>query len=150
MHSLIKIAKFEFSFYWMRKPIYSNDSYESIKSSGFIEKLPEDLKKSLKDHYDKKEDSEDQIDKMNDQYRTHFDEFSHSYSPIVADFGEPRHYTYLEKVSWQDVNPKHFNPRFYALIGAKSELSRVFLDELKIVKIKSKALIINIDKYLNN
>lgn len=150
LDSLIKIAKFEFSYYWMGKPIYSNDSYESIKSSGFIEKLPQGLKKGLKDYYDQKEDSENIIDKMNDQYRTHFDEFSHSYSPIVAEFGEPRHYTYLEEVSWQNVNPKHFNPRFNALIGAKSVLSSVYLDELKIVKRKSKILLAKIDKYLNN
>jgi hypothetical protein len=150
LDTLIHIAKHEFSYYWVGHLKYTDDSYESIKSSGIIEKLPDELKSKLIDYYTDQLYWESIVNQTNEQYRTRFDEFTLSYSPVIGGRDEHREYHYLEDVSWQDVDPKHFNPRFKTLIDSKDIVWAWYLRELDDMKERSIDLLKDIETYLDD
>ena len=148
LDSIIHIAKYEFSYFWTSQPQYSRNTYESIIASGYIENIPESLRLVLKSYYDNQEYRVDIINKLNDQYRIRFDDFSQHYSVKIKRIGQERQYTKLENVSWQNVSAKHLFPRFNTLTNAKGILWKSQLSILRRTFNESEEVMKEIDLYL--
>lgn len=148
--SLIQIAKYEFSYFWITHFEYTTATFESIKSSGIIEKIPDSIKSNLVYLYNSQEDWINIINGLNLQYREHFDEFVRHYSPDIQYIGTKRNYKSINKITWEQVDAKHFTSRFLILIAAKGVLFGNYKDELEDIQIKTRKTLSLINSYLND
>ena len=141
LDTLVQIAKYDFNFYWIAHFKYSDDSFESIKSSGFIEKIPEDIKKGLTDFYNAQKYWIKVNHDTNMQYRERFDDFVKTYTIFPASKSSKKTYTYINNINWINVDPKHFNPRISGVIMTRRVLYRMYLNELEDIQTKSREIL---------
>lgn len=148
--TLIHIAKYEFSYFWLTHFEYTTANFESIKSSGFIEKIPDSIKSNLVSLYNSQENWINITNGLNLQYREHFDEFVRHYSPDIKHIGEKKNYNSINQITWQKIDSNHFIPRFLILIAAKDVLFGNYKQELEENKLKLRHSINLIDTYLHD
>ena len=148
--TLVQIAKYEFSYFWITHFEYTTANFESIKSSGIIEKIPDSVKSNLVYLFNAQEDWVNIINGLNLQYREHFDEFVRHYSPDIKYIGEKRNYNTINKITWEEIDSKHFTSRFLILIASKGVLFGNYQEELEEMKIKTRESIKLIETYLND
>ncbi|RKD92135.1 DUF6090 family protein [Mangrovibacterium diazotrophicum] len=130
LDTLVKIAAHEFSYTWMPIPKFNTDTYESLKSTGLIEKVPDSLKVALSKLYNEENFSNKIFEDLNNQYRERLAEFQKTY-PIV--FGHKTHQAYITDLSWENVDPLHFNPRFFGIISTRHILYKTYTQQIQIL-----------------
>jgi len=145
--TLIKIAKHEFRYRWIAKRQYATDSYESLKTSSIYEKIPDTLKLKMSDYYNTQNNWIDALIDANDQYRVRLDEYTETYSVIHSD---EKGYSYISNIGWTNVDPRHFNPRFFRVQGARLVLYQYYLQGLEEVLIKSRNLISLLKEHIDD
>jgi hypothetical protein len=147
--TLVKIAKQEFHYRWVAKRVYSIDSYENLKASGIYEKISDTLKIKLTDFYNTQNYWIDALIEVNNQYRVRLDDFTKTYSVIHSD-NINKEYTFISNIGWTNVDPRHFNPRFYRVQGTHLVLYQYYLQGLEEVQIKSRNLISLIKEHIDD
>jgi hypothetical protein len=145
LDTLIQIAKYEFQYFWIAGIEYTDDNYESLKSSGLIEIIPDTLKTVLTEFYNIQNYWVGILKQTNIQYRERFDDFTKTYSPSISSTN--KEYTLLNNIGWTNVNPRHFYPRLYAVLQARAVLYKNYLRGLEAVQVKSREVIILIQSY---
>lgn len=138
LDTLVKIAKYDFNFFWIAHFEYTDDSFESLKSSGFIEKIPEEIKKGLSNFYNAQKYWIKVNEDTNTQYRERFDDFTKTYTVFPSSSTAEKKYTYINDINWTQVNPKHFNPRVSGVLMTRSVLYKVYQRELEDIQLKSR------------
>lgn len=140
LDTLVKIAKQEFHYRWIAKRVYSTDSYENLKASSIYEKISDTLKIIMTDFYNTQNYWDDALIEANNQYRERLDDFTKTYSVIHSD-NINKEYTFISGIGWTNVDPRHFNPRFFRVQGTHLVLYQYYLQGLEEVQIKSRNLI---------
>ncbi len=145
--TLVKIAREEFSYTWIPIPKFNMGTYESLKSTGLIEKVPDSLKIALSNLYNEENFSSKILEDLNNQYRERLTEFQKTY-PIV--FEDKNRRAYIIDLSWENVDPRHFNPRFLGIISARQILYMSYTSRIQAILINTKSALQILNDYKND
>ena len=122
LDTLIKVMKEDFYFRWWTYFEFNKNAFDYIKSSGTFDLLPDEIRSALSEYYTISEANVRDIEALNDQYRTSFHEFVHTYN-IVGRLHDPNYAnSYLYNGTWVNLDPQHFLPLVATVIPGHSIL----------------------------
>ena len=146
LDTIIKIARYEFRPYWVDHIDYRNNSFESAKSSGIFDMLPDSIKNELLELYSFQDYSVSINEKTHLQYQEKLDDITKTYS-FQLDFPKEVKPLIIE-LSWQNVDSKHLVTRFRWLMMPKHVAWRLYIEELREVQKMTRSALKSIDLYL--
>ena len=146
LDTIIKIARYEFRPYWVDHIDYRNNSFESAKSSGIFDMLPDSIKNELLELYSFQDYSVSINEKTHLQYQEKLDDITKTYS-FQLDFPKEVKPLIIE-LSWQNVDSKHLVTRFRWLMMTKHVAWRLYIEELREVQKMTRSALKSIDLYL--
>lgn len=113
--------------HWVAPISYNSTTFQSIKSTGKLEFLPEEIRKEIINYYNKIGYYESIINDLNTQYRGNLYEFSQHYI-----LGSGVEFEYLARaVSWANIDKKEFAIKFDALLTSRKLLWNYYYESLK-------------------
>lgn len=127
LDTLVFLGKNVFKPHWVAPISYNSTTFQSIKSSGKLELLPEKIKKEIINYYGKIGYYESIINDLNNQYTGNLHEFSQHYI-----LGTGVEFEYLARaVSWKNIDKKEFAIKFDALLTSRKLLWNYYYESLK-------------------
>jgi hypothetical protein len=146
--TLIQVMHHEFNPNWSVQIVYNTNAYNSLNQTGLIENLPDSLKISIKNFYNKKFSLEDRVEKTTNDYRGKITSYVDTYtfgSTSIHDQGP-----LIDSLVWKNINPSHLAATFQGISNFKRILFTETKGELDFSLTNSRNLLMQINKYLNN
>ena len=145
--TLVYIMRHEFNPNWSVQVIYNTNAYNSLNQTGLIENLPDSLKASIKNFYNKKFSLRDRVEKTTNDYRGKVTSYVNTYtfgSTAIHDQGP-----LIDNLVWENINPGHLAATFQGISNFKRILFTETRDELDYSLTNSRSLLAHINSYLN-
>ncbi|MET6992058.1 DUF6090 family protein [Sediminicola arcticus] len=146
--TLILVMRYEFNPNWSAQIIYNTNSYNSLNQTGLLESLPDSLKATIKNFYNKKFFLKDKVEKTTNDYREKITSYVNTYtfgSTAIHDQGP-----LIDSLVWSNIDNKHLAATFQGISNFKRILFTEIKDELEYSLSNSKTLIYQLDLYLKN
>jgi len=147
LDTLVKIIRDEFSVFWVGQLPWNESAFENLKSTPSFEFMPEPIQNKLSDFYVIRDYLVRMVEKKNIQYQQIFEEMTMTYSLILPDGAKKD--SYIKKITWENIESKHFVPRASILLDNKHKVWKDYLDQLEWVQRMTRELIADINKYLD-
>ena len=127
LDTLVYLGRYKFRPAWVSPLSFNTTAFESIKSSGEFNFLPDQLKKSITNVYRNQAYFLNTLNSFNSEYKNKLNMFSQSYIPSFEN-----EKSYLAKdISWQDINKKDFAIKFDGLLLYRKTLWEFYLNGLE-------------------
>jgi len=139
--TILHIMKYEYDARWTTHFLYNSTAYESMKSLGLFESLPDLLSADIDRLYKNLESTSSVMDMYSNQYREPLEEFVKRYT-IGKDST-----TLVFKTAWANVNPEHFVPRAWWLVFTKNLLFSRYVLSLEENQSYTNELIVKLRQY---
>ena len=146
--TLVKIMRYEFNPNWSAQIIYNTNAYQSLNQTGLIESLPDSLKTTIKNFYNKKYSLKDRVEKTTNDYREKITSYVNTYtfgSTAIHDQGK-----LIDSLVWNNIDHRHLAATFQGISNFKRLLFTETQEELEYSLYNSKTLIHQLDLYLQN
>ena len=127
LDTLVNLGKNEFQPHWVAPLNYNSTTFQSIKSSGKLELLPDPIKKEISVLYSKIGYYEYNLNEFNTQYKASLNDFSQHF---ILNIGSKSDYL-ARKISWKDIDKKEFAIKFDRLLTFRSGLWNYYYESLK-------------------
>jgi hypothetical protein len=145
--TLIQIMHHEFNPNWREKITYNTNAYNSLNQTGLIENLPDSLRASIKNFYNRKFNLGARIEQTTDDYRGKITSYVDTYtfgSTEIHDQGP-----LIDRLVWEEVDPSHLAATFQGISNFKRILFTETRQELEYSLSTSRRLILKITKFLD-
>ena len=146
LDTLIHIMRHEFNPNWSVQIIYNTNAYNSLNQTGLIENLPDSLKSTIKNFYNKKFSLHDRVEKTTNDYREKITSYVNTYtfgSTPIHDQG-----ALIDSLVWVHIDPAHLASAYQGISNFKRILFTETKEELDYSLINSRDLIKQLDLYL--
>ncbi len=146
--TLIQVMRHEFNPNWSSLIIYNTNAYQSLNENGLIEDLPDSLKASIKNFYNKKFYYKNIVEKTTNDYREKITSYVNTYtfgSTPIHDQGP-----LIDSLVWTNVDYRHLAAIFQGISNFKRILFKETQDELEYSLSNSKSLLHQLDNELKN
>jgi hypothetical protein len=145
--TLIHIMRFEFNPNWIVQIPYNTNTYQSMNQTGLIESLSDSLRIAIKNFYTTKASLMDRVEKTTLDYQGKVTTYVNTYTfgvTSIHDQGE-----LIDSLVWTNINTSHLASTFQGISNFKRILFTETLAELEFSLESSRALIEQIDYYLD-
>lgn len=146
--TLLQVVRYEFNPNWSAQIIYNTNAYESLNQTGLLENLPDSLKITIKNFYNKKYSLKDRVEKTTNDYREKITSYVNTYtfgSTAIHDQGP-----LIDSLVWNNIDHRHLAATFQGISNFKRLLFTETQEELEYSFYNSKTLIHQLDLYLQN
>ena len=146
--TLIQVMRHEFNPNWSAQIIYNTNAYQSLNQNGMLESLPDSLKTTIKNFYNKKYSLKDRVEKTTNDYREKITSYVNTYtfgSTAIHDQGK-----LIDSLVWNNIDHRHLAATFQGISNFKRLLFTETQEELEYSLYNSKTLIHQLDIYLQN
>jgi hypothetical protein len=146
--TLIQIMHHEFNPNWSEQITYNTNAYNSLNQSGLIENLPNKLKATIKNFYNRKSNLRSRINRTTNDYQGKITSYVDTYtfgSTKIHDQGP-----LIDRLVWENVDPAHLAATFQGISNFKRILFTETKEEMEFSSNNSRVLISEIEKYLEN
>ena len=147
LDTLIQVMHHEFNPNWRAQITYNSNAYNSLNQTGLIEHLPDGLKTSIKNFYNRKSTLRARIEKTTNDYQGKITSYVDTYtfgSTEIHDQGP-----LIDRLVWKDIDPGHLAATFQGISNFKRILFTETREELDYSLTSSRKLIAEIENYLN-
>jgi hypothetical protein len=144
--TLIQVMRYEFNPNWSAQISYNTNASTSLNQTGLMESLPDSLKTSIKNFYNKKLFLADRVEKTTGDYREKITSYVTTYtfgSTAIHDQGP-----LIDALVWDNIDNSHLAATFQGISNFKRLLFTETLEELEYSLAGSKTILVQLDKYL--
>lgn len=148
LDTLIQIMRYEFNPNWSALIVYNSNAYNSLNQTGLIESLPDSLKATIKNFYNKKFFLKDRIEKTTNDYREKITSYVNTYtfgSTAIHDQGP-----LIDSLIWDSIDDSHLAATFQGISNFKRILFTETQEELEYSFYNSKTLLHQLDLEIQN
>lgn len=150
MDTIINIVKYQFKFFWLARYEMSSNASDNMHNSGLFELLPDTIKIQINNIERKREYYYHFSEKVNLQYQQRFDEFTKTYIVAGGNTKFERLKSLPAKLSWENIDEKHFVTSSFWMISTRRRLWITYLDLLEDVSRQNKTTLNMLKKYNKN
>jgi hypothetical protein len=144
--TLIKIMRDEYDPSWRDQLLYNTNAYSSLNQTGLLEHLPETLKKTVKNFYNRKNylinKTAINVNDYRDRVKSHVDRYTFG-SLTIHDQGK-----LIDEIVWSEIDVQHLSASFNSLSNYKRILYLSLCEELNYSLENSRQIINLIDQQL--
>lgn len=144
--TLIKVMRFEYNPNWGNAVLYNTNAYQSLSSTNLIENLSDSLKTHIKNFYNQKFYLNGMVNNITNDYRNKVADYVDRYtfgSTALHDQGE-----LIDSLVWANIDYADLAAKFQGISNFKRIVFRLNKEDLEYSLENSKALINQIDYYL--
>ncbi|MDA9089575.1 hypothetical protein N9K15_01375 [Maribacter arcticus] len=148
LDTLIQIMRYEFKPNWSALIVYNSNAYNSLNQTRLIESLPDSLKATIKNFYNKKFFLKDRIEKTTNDYREKITSYVNTYtfgSTAIHDQGP-----LIDSLIWDSIDDSHLAATFQGISNFKRILFTETQEELEYSFYNSKTLLHQLDLEIQN
>ena len=148
LDTLIQIMRYEFNPNWSAQIVYNSNAYNSLNQTGLIESLPDSLKATIKNFYNKKFFLKDRVEKTTNDYREKITSYVNTYtfgSTAIHDQGP-----LIDSLIWDSIDDSHLAATFQGISNFKRILFTETKEELEYSFYNSKTLLHQLDLEIQN
>jgi len=146
LDTILKIARFEYSFTIFINNHFEKDTYEVLNSTGHISLLTNELIKKLKELYSLQDSAIFSANQSFESYRNNLSNYSHKY-PFSFRNNLIKNNTKAASIVWNNISKSEHATEFNALIIAKGDVYRLALGSLPQLKSKTNELLSELRKH---
>ena len=146
--TLIHLMRHQFNPNWSVQIVYNTNAYTSLNQTGLIENLPDSLKATIKNFYNKKFSLTGRIEKTTNDYREKITSYVDTYtfgSTSIHDQGP-----LIDSLVWENITPRHLAATFQGISNFKRILFTETKEELHYSLANSRSLLAHINTYLSD
>jgi Family of unknown function (DUF6090) len=146
--TLLQVMRFEFNPNWSAQIIYNTNAYQSLNQTGLIESLPDSLKATIKNFYNKKFFLKNRVEKTTNDYREKITSYVNTYtfgSTAIHDQGP-----LIDSLVWNSIDYKHLAATFQGISNFKRILFKETSEELDYSLSNAKKLLHQLDQEIQD
>ena len=146
LDTLVQIMRHEFNANWREQITYNTNTYLSLNQTGLIEFLPDSLKSSINNFYNKKTNLSARIQQTTNDYRGKITSYVDTYtfgSTEIHDQGP-----LIDNLVWENIDAAHLAASFQGISNFKRILFTETKQEMDYSHERSIELMTQLEEYL--